>query len=147
MSDLRDALRALVDNGLPTDAIVPIVNDLVSGNGLEDDDDQKYLVLVAEFGADALDAEEAGYDDCVFESGAGEYLVLTEDERDARWDECLDSYLDDGCVEGADSPYFDRERWKRDARMDGAGHALSSYDGSEEEHNGFGEWFYIYRTN
>jgi len=27
--------------------------------------------------------------------------------------------------------YFDDEKWKNDARMDGRGHSLSSYDGCE----------------
>jgi len=147
MSDLRDALRTLVDNGLPKDQVVPVVQALMSENALEDDDDCKYLALVAEFGTDALDACECNYDDCLLESGCGDFLVLTEDERESRWDDCLESYLDDGCVEGADSFYFDREKWKSDARMDGAGHALSGYDGNEYEVNGCGEWFYIYRTN
>ena len=143
---IKDALQTLIDNGLPTDAIVPIVNDLISANGLEDDADQKYLALVAEMGAEFIDAEPTSYDDCIFEAAGGEYMVLTESERDARWDECLENYLDE-CVEGGDGPYFNREAWKRDARFDGAGHALSHYDGSEYEYSGFGEWFYIYRTN
>jgi len=147
MSNLREALKTLIDNGLSRDAIVPIVNDLVKGEGLDDADDEKWCALVSELGADMLDADEAGYDDCEFEMGTMRYLVLTEDERESRWDDCLDSYLDEGCVEGADSPYFDREAWKKDARMDGAGHSLSSYDGSEYEFSGFGKWFYIYRTN
>ena len=51
---IKDALQTLIDNGLPTDAIVPIVNDLISANGLEDDADQKYLALVAEMGAEFI---------------------------------------------------------------------------------------------
>jgi len=147
MSDLRDALRTLADNGLTEDSIVGIVQEVVEGDALDDNDDQKWCALVAEMGADMLDADEFIHDDCVFEVGGSEYLVLTEDEKEQRWDDCLESYLDDGCVDGADSPYFDRERWKKDARIDGAGHALSSYDGNEYEFSGFGEYFYIYRIN
>ena len=124
-----------------------IVAELVENNEIDDCDDYKYLALVSKLGVDALDADETSYDDCVFETGAGEYMVLTESEKETRWDDCLDSYLDDGCVEGADSHYFDREAWKRDARMDGAGHALSGYDGNEYEQNVFDDWFFIFRTN
>jgi hypothetical protein len=147
MSNLREALQALIDNGIDEKAIGPIVNDIVEGNALDDNDDQKYLALISELGAEAIGAEENSYDDCVFDVGGAEYMVLTEDEKESRWDDCLESYLDDCGVEGADSPYFDREAWKRDARMDGAGHALSSYDGSEYEFSGFDEWFFIYRMN
>ncbi len=70
----------------------------------------------------------------------GEYLVVTDEEADELWDQSLESYLED-CVEGADSPYFDRDRWKKDARSDGRGHSLAGYDGSEQEEGDY----YIYR--
>lgn len=83
----------------------------------------------------------------------GQYLVLTDDEADDAWDEELERYIDD-CLEIPESvkPYFDREQWKVDARGDGRGHALSSYDGCENrvEFNGLDDMtavFYIYRTN
>jgi hypothetical protein len=148
MSELREALRTLVANGLPNDAVVPIVCGLVEAASLDDCDDERWLALVSELGVGMLDADESTYDSYVFQVGKAEYLVLTEDERDSRWDDYLDSCLDDGgMVPGADSPYFDRDRWKDDARMDGAGQALSSYDGNQYEFSGFGNWFYIYRTN
>ena len=78
-----------------------------------------------------------------FGDGGDEYAVLTEAEADTAWDDALDSYLDD-CVEGAQGPYFDRDAWKRDARMDGRGHALSSYDGEEHE---CPDGYLVYRTN
>ena len=64
------------------------------------------------------------------------YQVLTDEEADKAWDESLDSYLDD-CVlcempEIAQN-YFDRERWKEDAKVDGRGHSLGRYDGEENE--------------
>lgn len=80
----------------------------------------------------------------------GEYLVVTDDEANKLWDESLENYLND-CVypELPDnmSSYFDDEKWKRDARMDGRAHALSSYDGNEEEETINGTTYYIYRTN
>ena len=47
--------------------------------------------------------------------------------------------------------YFDDEKWKRDARFDGRGHSLSSYDGAEHYETVFFDGqnidFYIYRIN
>ena len=147
MSNLLESLQCLIDNGLPEDQVVAIASELLEQDCLEDDDDCKPLVLVAELGARYLDAVPASYDDCVFDADGEEWLICDDDEREERWESCLDSYLDDGCVEGADSPYFDRKAWKRDARMDGAGHALSSYDGNEHEFNAGGKWYYLYRLN
>jgi len=84
------------------------------------------------------------------ESGERLYDVMTEEEAECAWDEALDSYLDD-CIlpelpENARS-YFDTEKWKRDAKMDGRGHFLNHYDGSEEEANIDDVDYYIYRTN
>ena len=142
---MLENLRELAAGGLSAATIVEVATDLLD-NG--DGQDVKHLALIVELGAGMLDAEVSDYDGCLFTNGREEYLVLDEDERDARWDECLESYLDEGCVEGADSPYFDREMWKRDARIDGAGHALSSYDGSEYDcKGGDGTWYYIYRVN
>jgi len=74
--------------------------------------------------------------------------IFTDSEADAEWEEHLNSYLDD-CVypelpENMQS-YFDEEKWKSDARMDGRGHSLGYYDGSEFEQEVNGEWFFIYR--
>ncbi len=88
----------------------------------------------------------------------GDYLVLTDEEADEKWDESLDSYIAD-CIMpefekveeslGSTANYFkfDEEMWKRDAKMDGRGHSLSGYDGNENEEEVGGETFYIYRLN
>ena len=80
----------------------------------------------------------------------GDYEVLTDSEADDRWDEELDLYIEE-CIlpELPDfvSQYFDREAWKRDARFDGRGHAISRYDGEENEQTINGETLYIYRQN
>lgn len=84
----------------------------------------------------------------------GTYLVVTDEEADDRWEESLDSYIDD-CLEIPENvqPYFNREAWKRDARSDGRAHSLASYDGREDEvevqveFSDDSETFYIYRTN
>jgi|688.fasta_scaffold382403_2 hypothetical protein len=87
-----------------------------------------------------------------------DYMILTDEEADEKWEESLDNYIEE-CItpeidklsEGAGnlSYYitFDEESWKRDARMDGRGHSLSSYDGHENEETIEGTTFYIYRTN
>jgi hypothetical protein len=151
---MLEALQTLLDNGLNEKAILPIVNDLFEGNGIEDDEDVKRLALLyhrAKWGGDFdCNIEAAKYDDCILTVDNEEYLVLDEGEKETRWDDALESYLDDGCIEGADGPYFDREAWKRDARFDGAGHCLAGYDGAEEEVDtskaGAGR-YYIYRIN
>lgn len=142
-----ESLQCLFDNGLPENQIKALAEELLEQDGLEYCNDIKPLLLVSEFGVEALDAGQCAYDDCMFSIGRAEYLVLDESEKETRWDDCLESFLDDGCIEGADSPYFDREAWKRDARYDGAGHALSGYDGSEIECTVGKEWYYIYRVN
>lgn len=66
----------------------------------------------------------------------GEYLVLTDEEADELWDEYLEQYIDDCIlpeVPESSQQYFNREAWKRDARVDGRGHTISPYDGNETE--------------
>jgi hypothetical protein len=86
----------------------------------------------------------------VYSYGSQEYAVGTDDEADRAWEASLESYLEE-CVypELPDSikNYFDDEAWKRDARFDGRGHSLSSYDGNENEAEAGGETFYIFRLN
>lgn len=91
----------------------------------------------------------------------GEYLVVTDEEADELWDEELEQYIDDCIIPEVPEPYqgyFDREGWKEAARVDGRGHNLSRYDGTEvevtiydgEEYEGSGipeEIYFIYRTN
>ena len=43
--------------------------------------------------------------------------------------------------------YFNNEAWKRDAKMDGRGHSLATYDGAEYEETVNNTTYYIYRTN
>ncbi len=90
------------------------------------------------------------YDDNRVEYGSQEYLVCTDSEADDLWEESLDSYLEH-CVypelTGNLKYYFDDEKWKRDAKMDGRGHSLSRYDGNENEEKVGDTWYYIYRIN
>ncbi len=98
-----------------------------------------------------LDAlEVSSYSDTTFEDGRAEYMVLTDDEADEKWDEYLENYIDECILYELPENlrfYFDREAWKSDARIDGRAHCLSIYDGNEWDEEVDGETFYIYRTN
>ena len=78
-----------------------------------------------------------------------EYLVLTDEKADEEEDRQLDNYLEE-CIY-PELPeniryYFDDEKWKRDAKMDGRGHNISTYDGTEYEETVEGTTYYIYRV-
>jgi len=78
------------------------------------------------------------------------YIVLTDEEADEMWEEQLDSYLEECIYPTFPSwarSYFDEEAWKRDARYDGRGHSIASYDGYENYESVLGEEFFIYRIN
>lgn len=154
MTTLLDALDCLVDNGLEESDVEDLLDDLFKNNGFDDEDDIKVLALLRSRlhrgEGFTSNIEVTSYDDCTFDMDGETWMVLDEDERETVWDERLESYLDDGCVEGADSPYFDREAWKSDARMDGAGHTIGSYDGYEHNINTYNSgdgWYYLYRLN
>lgn len=88
--------------------------------------------------------------DNTFEADGGEYLVLTDDEADEAWNDSLDNYIDDCILPEIAEPYrmyFDDEKWKDDAKVDGRGHSLASYDGGEDYEDINGTTYYIYRVN
>lgn len=105
---------------------------------------EDYIIALAEeIGEDPADITEESHD-CyglkVLSCGRAEYAVGTDEEADEAWEQSLDFYIED-CITpelekiqiGSLSSYitFDEETWKRDARMDGRGHSLASYDGDE----------------
>ncbi len=112
---------------------------------------EKALALAIQLG---LTLEEAltienDYDNSYSVNGE-EYNVMTDEEADEAWDEDLENYIDECILPEVDERYkmyFDNEKWKRDARIDGRGHSLNHYDGSEEEQKINETWYYIYRTN
>jgi hypothetical protein len=122
----------------------------------EPDYEPKNLALAAHLSVDPSTITEESSDcsswDDLYSSheAPGEYRVMTDAEADAAWDESLENYIDE-CIlpelPEAHRSYFDYEAWKRDARYDGRGHCLSSYDGCEYEEQIDGEWYYIYRVN
>ena len=78
-----------------------------------------------------------------------EYLVLTDEEADEEEDRQLNNYIEECIMPEIPERlqyYFDEEAWKRDARMDGRGHIISSYDGTEYEEKVNDTWYYIYRV-
>ena len=95
---------------------------------------------------DELDSIVEGYGN-MFSYYNEDYYVLTDSEADDMEDQQLDNYIDE-CLEIPDDirPYFDEEKWKNDARMDGRGHIISTYDGCEYEETVEGTTYYIYRV-
>ena len=106
---------------------------------------QRVLVKYLDCGLEKIE-EHYG----IWKYGKEEYLVLTDEEADEKWDEILDSYIDE-CLEIPDNmrQYFNEEKWKDDAKMDGRGNAIANYDGNErrERDEDTGEVYYIYRIN
>ena len=144
---MLNALDTLVDNGLSNAALDAVILDLLECDSFEDDDNKRCLIA---FAWNRKQGNDIGPADCSVESsgvikvGGAEYRVLDDDERETAFEDCLENYLDE-CVEGSEGPYFDREAWKKDARIDGAGHFLASYDSDENEyHIGLDVWF-LYR--
>jgi tetratricopeptide (TPR) repeat protein len=118
---------------------------------LREDYDEAVLALADELGEDPADLTEERhtvYGLTVYSIGRAEYAVGTDAEADEAWDQALDSYLDEcGVLDNIPEnlrQYFNRDAWKRDARFDGRGHALASYDGDELELAGD---FYAFRIN
>ena len=107
----------------------------------------KFLNLTDE---EAEDLTVSTYNDNVYEYCGEEYEVLTDEEAEERWEEELDNYLEECIYPQIPEDlqfYFDDEKWKRDARLDGRGHSIARYDGEENEETIDGTTFYIYRQN
>ena len=96
---------------------------------------------------DELNSIVNDYDN-IYSYGREEYIVATDEEADEIENEYLDNYIEE-CLEIPDNirPYFDEEKWKDDARIDGRGHIISTYDGCEDEEDVNGTTYYIYRMN
>ena len=89
-------------------------------------------------------------DECYKAIDQKDYLVLTDDEADEKWDEYLENLLDN-CIL-SDMPleaqmYFDRKSWLDDAKCNGRCYSLYSHDVSEYEEVINGTIYYIYRQN
>ena len=88
--------------------------------------------------------------DCTYSYYNEEYIVATDEQADELWEQGLDDYICD-CIlpeiPEAYQNYFDEEKWKDDAKYDGRGHVLATYDGDENYVDVNGTTYYIYRTN
>ena len=79
------------------------------------------------------------------------YRVLKPDsEADDEWELKLEQYVDDCILQELPKqyrPYFDSEAWKQDAKYNGRGTTLSSYNNQEIEQTVNGTTYYLYRQN
>ncbi len=110
----------------------------------------KILALAAHLSVDPSTITEEPGDLYTCDEEPGEYRVMTDSEADEAWDESLENYIDECILPEIPEHlrcYFDHEAWKHDAKYDGRGHSLSSYDSEEHEEQIDGEWYYIYRVN
>lgn len=144
------------------------------GDGFEHNKATKKALALAKFLDEDLDAiSETTYDENTFDAAGGEYLVLTDEEADARaadyikdslWafnSSFLASYCDlpeamfkavqDKCESSNDAVLQCVERAdggldgfiEEAISADGRGHFLNTYDGNENEEGGY----FIYRVN
>lgn len=117
----------------------------------EYDEDDAYRVLALLMHLDEFDASVTVHRNGQLEVGKCEWLVLTDTEADDAYEKSLDNYIDECVLHELPEPYqmyFDSERWKNDARINGCrGSSLASYDGYEHyESTNYGT-FYIFRIN
>jgi hypothetical protein len=149
---MLNALQTLSDNGCSDHAMISLLEDIIGGNSFEEDDDKRCCIALLhnmqEGNHDEASDYSIDYGDIV-KTPHGDFRVLDDDEAIEAYDDYLEQMLDDsGCVPGADSPYFDRGKWKNDAVMGGCrGASLAGYDGNEYELSVGGDWYYLYRVN
>lgn len=137
---------------------------------------EKKIALTEVLGCKYSEVEVSRYDDCTFEAEGGDYLVLTEEERDEKVKEHIEQSvwafnssflasqtdlpeevfkaLQDKCEDGNEAVLSLIEKTcglddfvEEAVSCDGYGHFLSTYDGNEEETEVEGETYYVYRTN
>ena len=115
------------------------------------DEPEKAFVAAVHHGSTLEDSTDKDSDYIVeqtdehFLVDGDELWILNDGEADAYEDKALDSYIDD-CLDIPDNLrfYFDVEKWKDDAKIDGRGHIINSWDGSEWEYEIDGTWYYVY---
>lgn len=84
----------------------------------------------------------------VVNCGEREFTVYNDLEADRAEDNWLDGLLDDMLSNVPDNLriYFDEDRWKDDAKMDGRGSALNGWDGQEWVYEIDGEQYFVYKN-
>ena len=111
---------------------------------------EKVLALCLEDNLNTDDLDSITENNNIIEIGNREWLVVTDEEGDELWDECLDSFIDSCIIDEIPKHYrnyFDCEKFKQDCKYDGRAHSLAGYDGRESTQNVNGITYYIYRTN
>ena len=119
------------------------------GIGLDETEAERALAVLLEC-EDPSDGPNVEVDGDRVTVGRREYLVLTDSEADAAWDSELERYIEDCILPEIPEMYrgyFDEDKWKADARVDGRGHSLAGYDGEECEARINGTDYFIYRQN
>lgn len=106
------------------------------------------IAVMLELSINEIDdiSEEGNYRYCV--QGV-DYIAGTDEEMDEVWDEYLDNYIEDCILPELPKNmvnYFDTEKWKDDARIDGRAHTINNYDGSELSCCIDDVWYYAYRN-
>ena len=133
---MLDALQTLVNAGLSDKALDAIIEDLLEANDLPNHSEKLCLIALSWSRNDEKNTYPQDIthvsDDCV-NINLRTYRILDDDDMETAWDESLEQCGEE-CVEGYNGTYFDKDRWKEDAKHDGVGHSLSPYDGELIEH-------------
>lgn len=131
--------------GLNDEQLLKVIE---SNTDFSDRDAELAAAIVRLFDLSTNDLQDIEIKDTRVTVQGTDYLAGDDDEMDAEWEDSLDNYLDE-CVlpeaQGDLARYFDREAWKKDARMDGRAHSLNHYDGGEESNTVNGTEYFIYR--
>ena len=92
---------------------------------------------------------DESYADCNEYVVTGRWKVLTDSEAEEAWNTTTDDYIEE-CIlpEMPDRhhQYYDSEKFKRDARIDGRG-VLAPEDGCEYEEYVGGTYYFLYQQN
>jgi hypothetical protein len=148
---MLNALDLLIDNGLNNESVNTVIADLLEADEIDDNADKLCLIALAccrDSGDNVGPADCEYLRDHTVRVGGCEYLVYDEEDRDAAFADALDQAADTVC-EGFDElagRYFDRDSWKSDAEIDGAGCYLAGYDHEENEYNTGVEMWFLYRV-
>jgi len=148
-NNFRDILNELCDNIEKEESLRHVDKSEIQWENIED---EKIIALGQHLELTPLEANEDisqdSHDDCLYSYSGQDYLVCTDAEADDKWDNDLENYIDE-CIlpeiPAAYRNYFDNEAWKTDARQDGRGHSLSSYNEEEYEQKVNDTLYFIYR--
>ena len=124
-------------------------NDLtkyLEGEGIKEVD--KYGALIRLFDLAQEDLDQLEIDDYNATVQGVDYYFGTNDEMDEAWDNDLDNYIEECVLPEIPEHYqfyFDEEKFKNYCKLDGRGHSLNGYDGSEISVNFNDVEYYAYQ--